>query len=427
MHLILVGLNHKTAPIEIREKLAIPEERLPYVLTEFKSLKTIAECLVLSTCNRSEVYACSSDTAADVPIINKLAEVCAVEPCEFAPNIYVHRGHKVAEHLFRVASGIDSMVIGEQQILGQVKAAYSVASQSNSTGPLLNTLFQHAIAVGKKARTETDICKGAFSVGSVAVQLACTIFESLNGRSVLVIGAGKMAELSIRHLSSCGQIDLLVANRTVEKAQALANTFHGRPIPFERLASALQHVDIAIASTGSEKPIITRDLMLSVMHARRGRPIFLIDIAVPRDIEVTVGNLDNVFLYNIDDLQQVLTASAVAREAEITKVEALVRAQVNEFMRWFRSLDAAPIITAIREKYERIGEAEINRLRRKLGHLPEREWDIIRSSMRSLINRLCHDPIIHAKEYSQSEDKASKLQVLRELFGLEEGEEERDD
>lgn len=335
MHLTVIGLNHETAPVELREKLSIAETQLPDALCALNTLEAVSECLILSTCNRTEIYTYALSPADD-EVIRQIGESCGISQDDFISHLYSHAGHKAVEHLFNVAAGIDSMVLGEYQILGQVKYAYSIASREGFTGPILNTLFQQAIKVGKRARTETEIGRGAFSVGSVAVRLARSIFDDMSGRTVLVLGAGKMGELAITHLVSSGAGTVLVANRTYEKAEELASRFNGRPIEFKDLQSALETVDIAITSTGASEPIISYEMVSSAMRARRGRPVFFIDIAVPRDIDPSVADIDNAFVYDIDDLKAAVEADAAERQAEVAKVEAIIAEEVEGFMNRIR-------------------------------------------------------------------------------------------
>lgn len=333
MHLVVTGLNHETAPVELREKLSITDARLSDALADLKTLDTVTECLILSTCNRTEVYTYTSAETDDAAVIRWMADFCELPQEDFASHLYTHPGRKAVEHLFGVAAGIKSMVVGEYQILGQVKGAYSIASNKGFTGPALNPLFQQAIKVGKRVRTETEIGRGAFSIGSAAVQLVRSIFDDLSGRTVLVLGAGKMGELAITHLASSGVSTVLVANRTYEKAVELASRFNGRPISFEELQSALESADIVIASTGAEEPVINCEMVSSAMRVRRGRPIFFIDIAVPRDIEANVADIGNAFVYDIDDLKAVVKADAAGRQAEIAKVETIIAEEVAGFMK----------------------------------------------------------------------------------------------
>ncbi len=418
MHLVVIGLNHKTAPVETREKLSIDEPRLPEALARLGSIQCVSECAVLSTCNRTEVYACARTRADDALIIDLLGEFCGVPVESFAPHLYSWAGHKAAEHLFRVAAGIDSMVIGEDQILGQVKAAHAAASRAGAAGPVLNFLFQHAAMVGKRVRSETAVGRGAFSVGSVAVQLAGSIFEDLKGRTVLVLGAGKMAELTITHLTCSGASEVLVANRTAEKAASLAAQCGGRAIGFDDLRPALDTADIVIASTGSQEPIITRAMLAGAISARRGRPIFVIDIAVPRDVEASAAQIDNVFLYNIDDLQAIVDRQARSRKAEIESAEAIIKQEVQRFIERFRTLDAVPVITAIRDKFEQIRRTEIEKLKGKMGGLSREQLDAIDAATRSIVNKICHHPMIRIKDYAASAEPPVSLEQVCELFGI---------
>ena len=415
MHLLLVGLNHKTAPVELREKLSISQAQLPDALAGLKALDGVSECLLLSTCNRTEVYAYTAGRSDDEAIRNWMSEFCNVPQADFSPHTYSVAGHKAAEHLFRVAAGIDSMVVGETQILGQVKDAYAAASELGTTGSVLNTLFQQAASVGKRARTETAISRGASSAGSAAVLLARSIFGELSGCAVLIVGAGKMADLTIEHLTSSGISHVLVANRTYAKAAELAERFHGEAVKFEEMPNALARADIAITSTGAKRPIISRDMMHQAMRARRGRPVFLIDIAVPRDIEADVSKLDDVFLYNIDDLQAVVESDKANRKAEIEKVETIIAEEVDEFSAWFRSLEAVPIIAALREKFEGIRQSELEKLCRKLPHLSAEDKEAIGAAMKSIVNKVSHDPMIRIKELTSDTEK---LRVICETFGL---------
>ena len=418
MHLLVIGLNHKTAPVELREKLSIDDARLPDVLASMQARGQMSECLILSTCNRTEVYAYTAARTDGDSIVDWLGELCGVSVADLASHVYSQAGHKAAEHLFRVAAGIDSMVVGEAQILGQVKNAYSAAVGIGSTGPVLNALFQQAIVVGKRARTETEIGRGSFSVGSVAVQLAKSIFDDMKGRAVLIVGAGEMAELTITHLISSGTTTLLVTNRTYEKAVRLADQFDGKAVKFEELPRALESADVVITSTGAPDPVITRAGVASAMRARRGRPVFFIDIAVPRDVEQGVGDIDNVFVYDIDDLESAIEADTAGRRAEIAKVGALISDELDLFMTRFRTFDAVPVISAMRDKFEEIRLAEVERLVSRLRHLSAEDMEIINTTTRSIVNKICHQPMIQVKEYANGENAPAKLDMICELFGI---------
>ncbi|MHB0913710.1 MAG: glutamyl-tRNA reductase [Armatimonadota bacterium] len=417
MHLALFGLSHKNAPVELRERLSIPLDQLSEALSRLKSREDISECLILSTCNRMEVYACTSSRAFDSVISQFISEFCGLPPEEFVPHTYRSFGHKSAEHLFRVSAGLDSMVLGETQILGQIKDAYATAGREGSTGQVLNTLFQQAITVGKRVRTETEISRGTFSVGSAAIQLARSIFDDLSARNVLMIGAGKMAKSAIAHLTSAGVSRIEVCNRTYEKAASMAAEIGGQPVRLEEMSQALGRADIVITSTNTEQVVITREMLSQVVRGRRGRPIFLIDIAVPRDVEEAVSDLENVFLYNIDDLEAVVETSNKGRLAEVEHVEAIVEEELGHFMRWFRTLDAVPAITALREKLEDIRLTEVESLSRKLPHLLPDDIAAINAVTKSIVNKICHQPMLQIKHYAESES-SSKLDAICEAFGL---------
>ena len=418
MHLVLIGLSHKTASIDLREKLSISKAQLPNALESLMSLDEVCECVILSTCNRTEIYAYTGSRAADAAVVNWIGEFCGVPAEEYCPHIYSRAGHKAAEHLFRVTPGMDSLVIGETQIFGQVKAAYAEAVSAKTSGPVLNSLFQQAISVGKRVLSETGISRGSFSVGSAAARLAKLVFGDLSSSSLLIVGAGKMAELAMSHMSSFGVTKLHVTNRSFQNAVSLASRFNGQVSKFEDLASELVKADIVISSTGADNCVISKEMVSASMRARRGRPMFIIDVAVPRDVEIEVAGIDNVFLYNIDDLEAVVEANDTCRRSEIEKVELIVSDGVAEFHRWFRTLDAVPVITALKEKFERIRLAEMERLNRRLAHLPPEDVQAINAAMTSLVNKICHDPMIQIKECAAGPDSSARLEAMCEVFGL---------
>lgn len=418
MHLVVIGINHDTAHVELREQLRIPERQLPDALRSLRAHPAVHECLLLSTCNRTELYVCTSRSTDDAAIIEWLAMYCGIAAGVLSPHLYIKPGHLAAEHLFRVASGLDSMVLGEMQILGQIRVAYAAASEMDGAGPVLHALFQQAITVGKRARSETTISRGAFSVSSVAVRLAKSIFGELHGRTVLIIGASKMAELTMTHLVASGADSLLVTNRTLSSAEALAAQFGGQALLFAELGTALTQADIVISSTGSCDPIITRPMMVAIMRARRNRPLFFIDIAVPRDVDAAVGKLDNVFVYNIDDLRTAITSDHAQRHAETARVEAIIREEVTAFMQRLRVIDAVPVITALRARMDAISAAELGRLEQRLRHLAPEDLSAVQRSFGSLMNKIFHRPMVQIKNYTAGDDAADKLAVVCELFGL---------
>lgn len=418
MHLAVIGLNYKTAPLDLREKLYIPNDRIPALLARLKELETISECFVLSTCNRTEVYSYSPDRLDETAIVGAIGRFCGLHPESFAPQLYTHSGHDTAEHLFRVTAGIDSMVLGEAQILGQVKEAYSLACKNESSGAVLNTLFQQAISVGKRARTETEIGRGSFSIGSVAANLARSIFDRLDGRAILVIGAGKMSELTVAHLIDSGVSRLLMTNRTYETALELASRFDGEPVHFGNITAALQIADIVIASTGADEPVITQEMVRSVMTMRSERPIFFIDIAVPRDIESDVAKIDNVFVYNVDDLQTEVNSDTKDRLSEVAKVESIIDQETTEFARWLSTMDSVPVIFALRDKLEEIRSIEVEKLHKKLPHLSQEDLNEVEMMTKSMVNRICHNPVTCIKEKAADGDGAATMDAVCEIFDL---------
>ncbi len=418
MHLFVVGLSHTTAPVEIREKLAFPEDRQPDALRRL--CESVSECCILSTCNRTEVYAVTRSRGEEDAVIDFLSGACRLPRLEFESMLYFHRGHRAVEHLFGVAAGLDSMMIGEAQILGQVKDAFQCACHCGVTGTVLNELFQNAIRVGKRARSETRISEGAFSIGWAVVKLAKSAIGGLEGRSLMIIGAGKMAELTARHMQSAGVSDVVVVNRTAARARDLAGKLGGRARAFSSLESELAGVEVAVGSTGASEPILTRSQIERAMKNRGDKPLLLIDIAVPRDFDPDAASVPGVHLFSIDDLQRYVERSSSERKREIEKVSAIVSEETQKFVEWMRTLDTVPLIKAIRAKLEDIRDAEWERLATKLSHLSESDLETIRRSMQSLINRISHNPLVTIKDYASSADGTEKLDVARELFGIPE-------
>lgn len=418
MHLVVVGVNHKTAPIEIREKLAIDEKGLSQALSKLKSHAHAAEFCLVSTCNRTELYAVVPTRVGDDMLISFLAGYSGVRREDLDSCIYVRAGHHAVKHLFEVACGLDSMALGETQVLGQIKNAYCIADGAESTGTVINGLFQRAIAVGKRARAETGISCGAFSIGAAAVQLAKTVFGSLQGRKALLLGAGEMSKLAATHLQASGVAKTYIASRTKSRVDELAAELNGEAVEFSRVEEILGEVDFLITSTSSPRPIITKDRMARVMKARACRPIFLIDIAVPRDIAPEVSELDSVFVYNIDDLHFFLDRCRREREAEIEKVRAIIDEETSKFMGYLRTQEAVPLIRQLRAKFDDVHSTEWERYASKLAHLPEADREYVRKMLKSVVNKLTHDPIIRIKRYASDGIDREKLDVARELFGL---------
>jgi glutamyl-tRNA reductase len=422
LHLIVVGLNHRTAPIELREKLAFTEARLTSALEGLVASSDLREAVILSTCNRTEVYVrAAGHEEAQESVIRYLTSYHAVRREEFAPHLYVYRDEEAVRHLFRVACGLDSLVLGEPQILHQVREAFSQASEVRTAGAFLNGLFRSAIFTGRRARAETNVGAGGFSIGHAAVDLSRSIFGDLRGASVLVLGAGKMSELTAKHLIANGVKVVFVANRTHERAQQLASRLGGTAIRYDQFPDTLAVSDIVISSTASPTPVLKRETVLPLLRKRRGRPLFLIDIAVPRDIEHSIADLDNVFLYDIDDLQNVVADMARERSSEVVQVESIIGQEVTAFETWWRSLTVAPVVTQIKRKHEAIRQEELARLRNQLPDLPESAWRNIEAALKSYMNKAHRDAVHKIKQVATSGPNGARFDLVeaaRELFGL---------
>jgi glutamyl-tRNA reductase len=414
---ILVGLNYRTAPVEIREKIAFPEEDLHHYLKALKDLPSLTEGFILSTCNRVELYAATSSPEQGVEEIKGfLALQHHLSLPAFEDTLYILHGEELVRHVFRVASSLDSMVVGEPQILGQIKEAYRAAHAAKTTGTLLNKLLPQAFSVAKRVRTETSIGNRAVSVSFVAVALAKRIFAHLDGREVLIIGAGEMCELAAQHLVREGISKILVSNRTWERAVGLAARFHGEAIPFSELAHALLRADIVISSTDAPDFVVRRDMVASIIKRRKNHPLFFIDIAVPRDIDPQVNSIDNVYLYDIDDLQEVATANIKDRQQEALKAEAIVADAVEQFCRWYQALEVIPTIISLKEKMERIREKELGKTLISLPDLSARERQAIEALSQAIVNKILHDPITLLKRASRNSDGESYVDVVKKIF-----------
>jgi glutamyl-tRNA reductase len=424
MEILVVGLSHKTAPIELRERLYVAEADLPKPLELLGNSPEIAERMLIATCNRVEVYAVAEGAAAKAVevITDCLAAHHNLEKHRFVDRLYTHTDAEAVRHVFRVASSLDSMVVGEPQILGQVKAAFSVARAQEATGIILTNLLEQAFHVAKRVRTETGIGSAAASVSSAAVELARKIFGDLAGRSVLIIGAGEMAELALRHLLDDGVRSVLVANRSYDRAVALAQQFQGRAVTFEDFRQEMGGADIVISSTAAPHLILKKEDMHAIILQRRHRPIFLIDIAHPRDIDPACNELDNVYLYDIDDLQAVVTANLKEREREAERAEAIVEREVGVYLTWIRSLDVVPTIVSLRQRVEEIRGAELQKALGRLGDMTPEQREAIAAMTHALVNKILHQPMTELKRRAALQDGHLYTSVLRRLFGLEDKE-----
>jgi glutamyl-tRNA reductase len=418
MDLIVVGMNHRTAPVEVRERVAFSEEEIRDVLALARSESTLAEAILLSTCNRTEFYGLSTDNGAAEMYIRKL--IASRKSVDFDTHpgyAYTLTRHESVRHLLRVAAGLDSRVLGEAQILGQVRRAYELSLESRACGLVLNRILLSAIAVGRRARNETAIGAGAVSVASAASELAGKIFADLSARAVLLIGVGEMGMLTARHMIEKGATSLVIANRTFSKAEELANELGGCAMPLDRLHESLAAADIVISSTGATTPIVTREAMAPILSRRGGRPIYIIDIAVPRDFESSIGKMDGVFLHDIDDMGVLVDRNLEKRRAEIPKAEAIVEQELESFIAWRNSLAATPLIKMIREHVEQIRDQELSRHRKRFCCDDREQLDLLTESV---VNKILHPLMGHVRDWSHAgELGALRIDTLYEAFDLE--------
>lgn len=419
-HIVVVGLSHKTTPVELRERLHFPEGDLEEPLEKLAQYTGGGERVILSTCNRVELYSRLIHlTHGPARLRQFLSDYHGIPLAVFGPYLYTYHDEAALHHLFRVASGLDSLVVGEPQIMAQVKEAFAAARRANASGPIFNQLFERAFAIAKRVRTETRIGEHAVSVSYAAVELAKTIFQDLEAKTVLIIGAGEMSELTARHLMSHGVKQLLVANRTLERAEDLASRLRGQAVPLAELPGYLNRADIVVSSTGSANYVIHRADVQSAMKLRKNRPMFFIDIAVPRNIDPLVNNLDNVYVYDIDDLQHVVEENLRERQREAAVGETIIAREVEQVRRWLGEQEVVPAVIRLRSKAETIRDQELAKLFSRLGHLSEAEKTAIEAMASAIINKLLHAPIARVKRESASKGAAGYLKALRDLFSLD--------
>ncbi|HZT36827.1 MAG TPA: glutamyl-tRNA reductase [Bryobacteraceae bacterium] len=419
MKFVITGVNHKTAPVEVRERLAFSEASLGAALEDLRARPGLIEGMILSTCNRVEVAVTAAEDAdAELSVEDFLASARQVSRDWIAPYLYHHSGQDAIRHLFRVASSLDSMVVGEPQILGQLKAAYATAKEKGAINGFLDLLVSRAFNVAKRVRSETDIGQSAVSVSYAAVELAREIFGALADKKVLLIGAGKMSELSARHLHRSGVALIAVTNRTEERAAEMAEVFGGRIVPYQSFISALPEMDIVIASSGAPQYILSKDQMRRVIEARRNRPMFLIDIAVPRNIDPAVNELDNVFLYDVDDLQQVVNRNVENRAKIAEQAEQIISEEVERMMARLKAREIAPTIVSLQEQLDQLRIAEIQRVRARLGQLTPEQEEAIESLTRGIVNKIAHGPISELRRQAIEPDGHHFVSVIRRVFRL---------
>jgi len=420
--IVLIGLNHKTAPVEIREKFASVCVDGTVPLEQIGKLPQVKEAFFISTCNRMEVLFTTLNLDQGMgQVVRHLANIYGETAGALKPYLYIYLDHEAVKHLFRVTCSLDSMVVGEAQILGQIKQAYRDAVEAKTSGVILNRLLHRSFSVAKRVRTETQIGSSAVSISYAAVQLAKKIFQDLQGKKAMLVGAGEMAELAAEHLLGQGIDHIVVANRTLDRALALARRFKGTTTPLEELSQQLNHVDIIISSTGSPEPVIrAQQVRRKQMRARRNRPLFFIDIAVPRDIDPEVNRIDNVYLYNIDDLQNIVEINRTQRLKEATRAEHIIEAEALKFEGWLRTLEVVPTIVSLRRKAEEIRQTEIIRTYGQFHSLPEEQMEAIEVLTKSIVNKLLHDPILFLKRTSARARKDFYLDITHRLFSLSE-------
>jgi glutamyl-tRNA reductase len=422
MRLLAVGLSHRTAPVELRESVDFSRAGADAALQALASRGVCPEMVVLSTCNRAEIYAVAESDAGAAALTGFFGDYHGIDGARLDGHLYCHRGIDVARHLFRVAAGLDSLVVGEPQILGQVKAAYTTASGLRCTGTVTHRLFHAAFAVGKRVRSETSLGEGAVSVSYAAIELARKIFGDLQGLSVLILGAGEMAKLTGVHLRSQQINQITISSRTLASAERLAGQLEGRAVPWTELRAALAHADIVVAATGAAEPVLTRSTVEEAMRSRRGRPLFVIDIAVPRDVEPAVGDLDQVFLYHMDDLQSIVNENLARRGSELAGAEAIVEEEVARFSGWLQSREIVPTIVALRRRFEEIRQAELRRLESKLAGLTPDARARVDDVTRLLVEKLLLAPTERLKTVGDETLVLAYAEAVHRLFSLSPGE-----
>lgn len=419
--LFVVGISWRTATVDIREKLAFRDDEIPPALRGMTTELPVAEALLVSTCNRVEVYGVAKPGTDPTAAVRRyLSETKQQRPSDLAEYLYEYRGSGAVRHVFEVASALDSLVLGEAQILGQLKDAYGIAGTAGTSGPVLGRCLERAFGVAKRVRTETAIARGAANVSTVAVDLAKRVFGDLTGKSVLVVGAGKMSRLAARHLRSSGVRHIVVTNRSPEKAEALAAEIDGIPKPWDQLEQLLVESDIVISSTGAREPILTKALFKKVTKGRRYRPITVIDIAVPRDADPVITKLEGVFLFDIDDLEKVVAANLAERAKAAEHARRIVQHEAGQFEHWLRSQDVVPTIRALRERFAQVADAEVAKTLDALArreHTPAQQREAIQRLVQLVVNKLLHPPTTALREASP-EEAALRASVLCELFDL---------
>jgi glutamyl-tRNA reductase len=418
--IILIGLNHKTAPVNIRECLAFSHDETRRALNNLRTMAAIEEAMLFSTCNRVELLIAAKDPQNAVNEAKDfLARFKQLALDEFEPSLYLYQGEEAVRHVYRVAASLDSMVVGEPQILGQIKTAYRAATEEKTSGVILNRLLHKTFSVAKRIRSETGIGDHAVSISYAAIELGRKIFGDLEGKAVLLIGAGEMAELAVEHLIRNRSGHIFVANRTFERGVELASAYNGTAIRFEEISEYLRRVDIIISSTGAKGFILEKPQVKAVMRGRRNRPIFFIDIAVPRDIDPAINALNNAYVYDIDDLKDVVEENIEDRNREAMKADRIIDEAVINFRQWFQGLGVVPTIKALRVKVQSVARDEVQKTLQQMNHLSAEDQQAIERMTESLINKILHEPTRYLKSNGCQKDRATSLDIARKLFGIE--------
>lgn len=421
MHVLMIGLNHQSAPVEIREKLSFHPDELADAMVSLSKERSILEAIIVSTCNRMEVYAVVDQLhTGRFYIKNFLAKWFHMTMDEFTPYLNIIEMEEAVAHLFRTTCGLNSMVIGETQILGQIRTSFLIAQEYKTSGTVFNELFKQVITFGKKMHAETKIGENAVSVSYAAVELAKRVYGSLATCNVSIFGAGKMGELALQNIHGQGIQEIIVVNRTFEKAVEMAERFQGKACPIDKLHEVMRHSDILISSTGATDFVITKDMVEQSLVGREAKPLFLIDIAVPRDIDPEVEKLENVHLYDIDDLQHVVDSNLDERKKEAEKIEVLIEAEIERFFSWLGMLGLIPVISALKSKANEIQEETMRSIERKMPDLTAREKKILNKHTKSIVNQLLRDPILTVKELAGKENREENLEFFIQVFNLHE-------
>ncbi len=425
MKLIIVGLNHRTAPVGVRERVSFSKDAMGDSLQRLVNDFGLNEGVILSTCNRVEVLALSHDQDMDRGVLQVkrfLADSSAIPLETLDEHLYAYRGAEAVRHLFRVGAGLDSMVLGEPQILGQVKDSYAHAVEHDSAGVIVNKLYHKAFSVAKRIRTETKIGEAAVSISFAAVELAKKIFGALEGKTVMLLGAGEMAELAAKHLLRAGIREIMVANRTYERAVEFVKEFGGTAIMFREFPHHLKNVDIVIASTGAKSFIIREEQVREVLRERKHRPMFFIDISVPRNVDPLVNNIDNTYVYDIDDLQGVVASNLKERSKEADEAERIIEEEIDKFYRWIKSLDVVPTIIALRNYCDSIRKAELERALRAMNGLGPKDKKALDAMTKAIVNKILHGPVSKLKKDADKIEGDTYIDTMRKLFDLDEQE-----